>query len=414
MNQYENRGYYEKATTYKKMLSKLKSTTTNDDTVKSLLKKIMLNTVGEHVRVTMGGDATEHVLRYVYRLNANMANNAILTTITKHKTDFGGFKYVMEPSGIFLCKDKATICMISYDSIYDKDFNDFMANTMLSTIGCNFAVNITFIGKMAKKYKANVIKIYKKHAYYKYGETGVMTYNPLRESSVKIALRSFDSVICKGKPELIRSIDKFCDSKDIYNKFNIPYQMGILLYGPPGCGKTSLVRAILKYVTNKYDAGQIYNFNLGLCKSAKDVEEMIDRASHDILNSIYSADIKIMHIIIMEELDQVCDGLRGENSAISAVAKAKINALLQFLDGAKSLDDIIVVATTNYIEKMDEALIRDGRFSCKIEVGPFDKDDTKELCDYYGVDYSVLGSIEYPVIPAKIQKEIFNKIRNDR
>ena len=65
MNQYENRGYYEKATTYKKMLSKLKSTTTNDDTVKSLLKKIMLNTVGEHVRVTMGGDATEHVLRYV-------------------------------------------------------------------------------------------------------------------------------------------------------------------------------------------------------------------------------------------------------------------------------------------------------------------------------------------------------------
>ena len=73
-----------------------------------------------------------------------------------------------------------------------------------------------------------------------------------------------------------------------------------------------------------------------------------------------------------------------------------------------STDDTIYVATTNYKDRIDSALIRYGRFDIQEELNYFSKDDAVQCVKLLGYDKSVLDSmsIEYPVQPAYLQSKI--------
>lgn len=84
------------------------------------------------------------------------------------------------------------------------------------------------------------------------------------------------------------------------------------------------------------------------------------------------------------------------------------NAIFQLLDGVYSTDDTIYVATTNYKDRIDTALIRYGRFDIQEELNYFNKDDANKCVKLLGYDENVLDSmnIEYPVQPAYLQSKI--------
>lgn len=142
------------------------------------------------------------------------------------------------------------------------------------------------------------------------------------------------------KKDIFRSIDEFFVNKgNFYRKYNIPYKRGILLYGNPGNGKTTLVKSIAGSVTAPVIYWQITQFT-----SSYSIQE------------VFSTVTKLAPVIlIIEDIDSMPYDARS--------------VFLNTLDGATSKEGIFLIGTTNYPEKIDPALInRAGRFDRAYEI----------------------------------------------
>ncbi|KAG2175197.1 hypothetical protein INT44_007685 [Umbelopsis vinacea] len=168
-------------------------------------------------------------------------------------------------------------------------------------------------------------------------------------------IRGLETVALTEEHEelLSRSINSFETSKEFYGRIGSPWRMGILLYGCPGTGKTSLVFAIAS--TLKRD---IYFMNLN----------NIDSDS-ELLSAF--ASIPCKSIVVFEDIDAMTPVLhrrdpgktdRGEDQ------KFGLSSMLGVLDGHTLEEGIIFVMTTNYIDKLDPALIRPGRMDLHLQL----------------------------------------------
>lgn len=184
----------------------------------------------------------------------------------------------------------------------------------------------------------------------------------------KTKARSLSSVIlCKGVAQAIRQdIEEFLESREWYTTIGIPYRRGYLLYGPPGCGKTSFVKGI---------AGQIgYNiWELPLSS-----RKLTDGMLNEFIKTIGKKSILLLEDIDSAFAARIQDEERageedvhlGKLSIREARSNITFSALLNAIDGAASEEDYIIFMTTNHIERLDTALIRPGRV------------DFKQLIDY--------------------------------
>jgi len=159
-----------------------------------------------------------------------------------------------------------------------------------------------------------------------------------------------DIVLEEGVIESIEcNIVDFFNRRDIYEKNNIPFKREVILEGPPGTGKT-LVSKIL--------ANNIKNITFILATAA-DIEE-----ASDISNLFNLARRYAPSIIFMEDID-----FFAQNRSSSSFARITGEVLNQ-LDGIEDNKGIVVVATTNHQELLDEAIVhRPGRFDVMIHIG---------------------------------------------
>lgn len=150
--------------------------------------------------------------------------------------------------------------------------------------------------------------------------------------------------------EIMEDIQEFFDSASWYKNLGIPYRRSYMLYGEPGSGKSSLVKAI---------AGElrldIYVINLGSTG-------MTDERLVELLLTAPSKSV-----FLFEDIDAAFHGRKkGEDSAEGLTFSGLLNAL----DGVATKEGGIVFMTTNHLEVLDEALIRPGRVDLKVA---FDK-----------------------------------------
>jgi cell division protease FtsH len=162
----------------------------------------------------------------------------------------------------------------------------------------------------------------------------------------------------ESKDEL-REVVEFLRDPKRFRKLGARVPKGILLHGPPGTGKTLLAKAVANESKAEFFAQSASSF----------VEMFAGLGAARIRRLFREARKEAPSIVFIDELDAV-GATRGKD--ISGEKDQTLNQLLVELDGFDDRDEIVVIAASNLLEKLDPALLRPGRFDRQIFVAPPD------------------------------------------
>ncbi len=192
--------------------------------------------------------------------------------------------------------------------------------------------------------------------------------NPIKPAVSNITFKDVAG-INEVKEELSEIVD-FLKNPNKYRNFGIKLPKGVLLVGPPGVGKTMIAKAVAgeANVPFFYQSGssfvQIY---VGI--GAKRVRELFAYAKK------YAPSI-----IFIDEIDAVG---KARGNYRNDERESTLNQLLSEMDGFEDSSGVIVVAATNKIEVLDEALLRSGRFDRRVFVSLPDKEERIAIINIY-------------------------------
>lgn len=198
----------------------------------------------------------------------------------------------------------------------------------------------------------------------------------------RIQPRSLSSIILKeGVTDLIqKDLEEFIESKEWYKERGIPYRRGYLLYGPPGCGKTSFVKAIAGQVG--YDIHELQLSSKSL--NDESLNQLMSSISRKAILLFEDVDAIFIPRHQDEERSEKNDGLTGLLKIRESKGNLSFSGLLNAIDGIASEEDYIVFMTTNQIEKLDSALIRPGRIDLRQLI---DYPDEKQIVAFFNKFY---------------------------
>jgi cell division protease FtsH len=162
----------------------------------------------------------------------------------------------------------------------------------------------------------------------------------------------------EAKDEL-REVVEFMRDPKRFKKLGAKVPKGILLHGPPGTGKTLLAKAVARESNAKFFAQSASSF----------VEMFAGLGAARIRRLFRQARKAAPAIIFIDELDAV-GATRGND--VSGEKDQTLNQLLVELDGFGATENVVVIAASNLLEKLDPALLRPGRFDRQILVTPPD------------------------------------------
>jgi chaperone BCS1 len=229
--------------------------------------------------------------------------------------------------------------------------------------------------------------------------------NDLYITYQKLQLRDISTLFFshKEKELVCNHIDRFNANKDFYMKRQILYKTGILLYGEPGTGKSSFVKSL----ATKYRRSIV---NINMADFAK--------LNIDSLTASINIDEYEKYIILLEDIDTLF--LNRDQKDVEREDMTVINKLLQFLDSNSSPTNVIFIATTNHIDRLDSALLREGRFDLKVKVDGLSEPEARRFCDSFGLNKSDTDEIIRELLPystdvinqSKLQAYALAKIEN--
>ncbi len=185
---------------------------------------------------------------------------------------------------------------------------------------------------------------------------------------------------------------------EIFARLGIEPPKGVLLYGPPGCGKTLLARA----VANESDA---YFISIS---GPEVVSKWVGEAEKRIREIFEEAEKNAPAIIFIDELDAIAP---KREEATGEVERRMVSQLLTCMDGLKKRGRVIVIGATNRPNALDPALRRPGRFDREIEIGVPDRDGRLEILKIHtrnmplakDVDLGKLADITYGFVGADLE-----------
>jgi cell division protease FtsH len=169
----------------------------------------------------------------------------------------------------------------------------------------------------------------------------------------------------EAKEELREVVDYLRDPER-FRAIGAKVPKGILLHGPPGTGKTLLAKAVA------HESGASFFSQ----SAASFVEMFVGVGAARIRHLFKAARKKAPAIVFIDELDAV-GGHRGMD--VSGERDQTLNQLLVEMDGFTARKDVVVIAASNLLEKLDPALLRPGRFDRQIFVSPPDVNGREKI-----------------------------------
>jgi transitional endoplasmic reticulum ATPase len=177
------------------------------------------------------------------------------------------------------------------------------------------------------------------------------------------------------KQELKEAVEWPLKSPEIFTRLGIKPPKGILIYGPPGCGKTLLARAVsteseANFITIK--GPEVFSKWVG--ESEKAIREVFRKAR-----------MAAPTVIFFDEMDSLVPR-RGAGYSESGVSERVISQLLTEMDGIVTLEDIVIIGATNRPDIVDPAVLRPGRFDRLIYVPEPDEESRLQIFKIYTKD----------------------------
>ncbi len=244
--------------------------------------------------------------------------------------------------------------------------------------------------------------------------------------------RTFELFVSRHKQSIIRAIQAFQKANThgaAYGGYGT-YNLGIMLHGAPGTGKTLLIKALANYLKR-----DVYMIDMRKIKSRKDFENLFSEYSNYVycldefdcvqgaiqqrvvysgdnldemkLNSLESAgskelaELRERQLVVLKmttfiskaespkkkddeegtkELSPLELELRNIEKRIKDIENAlTLDTILTVLDGVKEMRGRVIIATTNHLDKIDKALMRAGRFDLKINLDKFNRDEIIDM-----------------------------------
>jgi transitional endoplasmic reticulum ATPase len=201
-----------------------------------------------------------------------------------------------------------------------------------------------------------------------------ITPTAMREVYIEVPTVHWEDIggLASVKQELKEVVEWPLKTPEVFSRLGIHPPKGILLYGPPGCGKTLLARAVAteseaNFITIK--GPEVFSKWVG--ESEKAIREVFRKAR-----------MASPSVIFFDEFDSLVPR-RGLGFSDSGVSERVISQLLTEMDGIMSLEDVVIIAATNRPDLVDQAVLRPGRFDRLIYVPEPDEEARKQIFKIY-------------------------------
>ncbi len=218
---------------------------------------------------------------------------------------------------------------------------------------------------------------------------------------------------------------------DLYKEHQLRPPKGVLLYGPPGCGKTLIAKAVANSLAKQVQAKAAADAAAGL-PGAKKPEEgksfFLNIKGPELLNKYVGETERHIRLVFQRAREKASEGMpvivffdemdsifRTRGSGVSSdVENTIVPQLLSEIDGVEGLENVIVIGASNREDMIDPAILRPGRLDVKIKIERPDAEAAKDIFSKYVLtdlplhpdDVKENGGSEQATVDAMIQRAV--------
>lgn len=218
---------------------------------------------------------------------------------------------------------------------------------------------------------------------WRYGGFKLLDQRPMRQLRTVFLPR-------EQTDRIVQDLEKFLSNKDRYRDLGTPYRRGILLSGPAGTGKTSLILALASHFEKSLNV-----ISLASIKNDSELADAFNAVKSDSFVAVEDVDtVKVSHLREEQET-------KGEGKA-SGTEGVTLGGLLNALDGLSSREGRVVFMTTNRPDKLDDALVRQGRIDRHETISELGPAEARRMTEHFVGERwpQVYEAIVKPLLPA--------------
>lgn len=246
--------------------------------------------------------------------------------------------------------------------------------------------------------------------------------------------RNFENVFFEQRKKVSKHVEFFLTRKDWYEKKGIPYTLGFMFHGDPGCGKTSTVKAIANTARR-----HVINIQLSEIKSKAQLRHLFFNEEIHVMNGQTPERYTIpIHerLYLIEDIDAMGDAVLErkwkkpeppkedkkktgdpwmDREEEDAKEQIDLSFLLNLLDGTLEASGRILCISSNFPERIDKALIRPGRVDMIVHFKKCNRDILQEMVsNFYDKEFEdwTTDDLDYRWTPAEVNQILFRNFDN--
>lgn len=253
------------------------------------------------------------------------------------------------------------------------------------------------------------------------GQIDMVDYGGRNGRYVMLDNKTFDDIFLPHEQEcaIKNGINSFIKNIKWMESKHIPSHYGILLYGTPGCGRTSIIKAIINE----------WNMSAHYIQSLHDLPQLVieqlpkQPMPTDNIHMVICEDIDCTLFNRQKSFKESEDVKEEEDSFGRRDKKVSLSQVLNSIDGLVAPHNTIFVFTTNHIEELDPALIRPGRMDLHLEIKPICEETLNKFClkffnkeipkDFKCKEGELFSTLQTKIIGGSTYEDILNYMKEE-